>query len=130
MRLLIDTQIFIWLINNDERLGSKALQALRSTSNQLNFSYFSVFEMTIKASIGKLDYSPSVLDDLPKMGIDLLLPDTTTLQNYAIFNPNNKDPFDNALIAVAIHEKYSLVTSDPKILAVSAYDLSLIDATR
>lgn len=115
MRLLIDTQIFIWLINDDKRIGSKTIRALRSTLNQLSLSYFSIFEMTIKASIGKLDYDSTVLDDLPKMGIDLLLPDKTTLQNYTIFNPDNKDPFDNALIATAIHEKYSFVTIDPKV---------------
>lgn len=130
MKLLIDTQAFIWLINNDKRLGSKTLQVLSDTSNQLNLSYYSVFEMTIKANIGKLEYDPTILDDLPNMGVDLLFPDKTTLQNYAIFNPNNKDPFDNALITVAMHENCLLVTSDPKILTVSAYNLNLIDATK
>jgi len=129
MKLLIDTQAFIWLINDDNRLGSKALQTLRAASNQLNLSYFSVFEMTIKASIGKLDYDSTILNDLPKMGIDLLFPDKTTLQNYAIYNTDNKDPFDNALIAVAIHENCLFITSDPKILAVTAHNLNLLDAT-
>jgi PIN domain nuclease of toxin-antitoxin system len=130
MKLLIDTQAFIWLINEDKRLGDKALQTLRTSSNQLNLSYFSVFEMTIKASVDKLDYDATILDDLPKMGIDLLFPDETTLQNYTIFNPDNKDPFDNALIAVAIHENCLFVTSDPKILALSVHNLSLLDATK
>ena len=130
MKLLIDTQAFIWLINGDKRLGRKAFQTLRTSSNQLNLSYFSVFEMIIKTSIGKLDFNPTIISDLPRMGIDLLFPDETTLQNYAIFNANNKDPFDNALITVAIHENCLLVTSDPKILNVSAHNLKLIDATK
>ena len=130
MKLLIDTQAFIWLINSDKRLSNEAVEILKSTSNQLNLSYFSVFEMTIKASIGKLEYDPTLLDDLPHMGIDLLFPDKTTLQNYTIFNPNNRDPFDNALIAVAKHENCFFVTSDPKILVISRHDLNLIDATK
>jgi PIN domain nuclease of toxin-antitoxin system len=128
MKLLIDTQAFIWLVNGDQNLGSKALQTLRMTTNQLYLSYFSVFEMIIKASVGKLDYDPSILDDLPKIGIDLLLPDRATLQNYLIYNPSNKDPFDNALITVAINEKCLFVTSDSKILAVSTNNLKLLDA--
>jgi len=74
MRLLIDTQVFIWLINEDTRLGSAALKALRDTSNQVFISYFAFFEMTIKASVGKLDFDSSVMDDLPKMGIELIAP--------------------------------------------------------
>jgi len=130
MKLLIDTQAFIWLINNDKRLGSKAREALQNTANELNLSYFSVYEMIIKAAVGKLDYDPSVLDDLPKMSIDLLLPDKTTLQGYRIFSSDNKDPFDNALITVAIHEKCRFVTSDPKILNISLHSLRLLDARK
>ena len=130
MKLLIDTQVFIWLINNDKRLGDKTREILLSTSNELNISYFSVYEMVIKAAVGKLDYDPSVLDDLPSMGIDLLLPEMITLQSYMIFNPDNKDPFDNALITVAVHENCWLVTSDPKILNISLHSLRLLDATK
>jgi len=130
MRLLIDTQVFIWLINEDTRLGSAALKALRDTSNQVFISYFAFFEMTIKASVGKLDFDSSVMDDLPKMGIELIAPCRSALQKYAILNPDNKDPFDNILATVAVTEKCTFVTSDPKILAVSAHGLGLFDATK
>ncbi len=128
MKILIDTQIFIWLINDDKRLGKRTRTLLYDSANELNLSYFSMFEMTIKASVGKLDYDPGVLDDLPSMGIDLLLPDKTTLRDYKIFNADNKDPFDNALIAVAIYEGYTFITSDAKILASTNKGLKLLDA--
>ncbi len=130
MRLLIDTQVFIWLINEDARLGSATLKALQDTSNKVFMSYFSFFEMTIKASIGKLNFDSSLIDDLPKMGIELISPSNVALQKYAILNPDNKDPFDNILATVAITEKCTFVTSDPKILAVSAHGLNLLDATK
>ena len=130
MKLLLDTQVFIWLINNDGRLGKVTLEILRDPTNQLNISYFSVYEMIIKASIGKLEYDNSVIDDLPKMGIELLLPDAESLDNYSIYNPENKDPFDNALITVARKERCLLVTSDPKILSVSVQGLGLINALK
>jgi PIN domain nuclease of toxin-antitoxin system len=130
MKLLIDTPVFIWLINEDKRLGSNASRALQNISNQLYISYFSFFEMTIKASIGKLDYDHSILEDLPKMGIELVMPDTSVLQDYQIFNADNKDPFDTILVAVARTEKCTFVTSDPKILVISAQNLNLMDATK
>src|SRR5438270_12297726 len=120
MKLLIDTQAFIWLTNGDSQLGSNTLQALRDVSNQIYISYFSFFEMAIKASVGKLHYDSSILDDLPKMGIELVMPDEFLLRNYSIHNTDNKDPFDNVLITVARNEGCTLVTSDQKILTVAA----------
>ncbi|HJQ09316.1 MAG TPA: type II toxin-antitoxin system VapC family toxin [Candidatus Saccharimonadales bacterium] len=130
MKFLVDTQVFIWLINEDARLGVNTLETLQDTSNQIFISYFSFFEMTIKASIGKLNFDSSVMDDLPRMGIDLIAPSNSALQKYAIFNPDNKDPFDNILATVAITEKCTFITSDPKILTLSVRGLNLLDATK
>ena len=127
--LLIDTQVFVWLTNDDKRLGKITLQKLSDTANRVCISYFSFFEMTIKSSLDKLSYDSSILGDLTKMGIDLIMPDEEALKGYAIFNPENKDPFDNVLIAVARNEKCKFVTSNAKILAVSAPGFKSFDAT-
>ena len=103
--------------------------ALSDGNNRVYVSYFSFFEMTIKASIGKLSLNHSVISDLPQMGIEMVMPDVRALQGYTIFNPGNKDPFDNMLISVARIEKCTLVTSDAKILTVSVPGLKLLDAT-
>lgn len=128
MRLLIDTQVFIWLINEDKRLNVEVLEALSTPSNQVYISYFSFFEMAIKASTGKLNYDRSILNDLPKMGIELIMPSNEVLSTYKIFNSDNKDPFDNILIAVARNHKCIFVTADPKILTVSSPGLRFLDA--
>lgn len=130
MKLLLDTQVFIWLTNGDDKVGVKARHLLEDVSNQIYLSYFSCFEMTIKASIGKLDYDPSILDDLPKMGIELIMPSTTVLENYVVFNPHNKDPFDNMLIAVACEENTTFITSDQKVLSTSYSGFKVIEATK
>ena len=86
--------------------------------------------MTLKASIGKLVYDSSILEDLPSMGIELIMPDTVVLNGYKIFNPENKDPFDNILIATALNEKCLFVTSDSRILSTNLHSLNLVDATK
>ena len=130
MKLLLDTQTFIWLINDDRALGKVARITLYDTTSELKLSYFSVFEMTIKASIGKLDYDSSLIDDLPKMGVELLMPGLKTLDGYTILNPSNKDPFDNALMVTALNEGYVFMTSDTKILNTTVSGLKLVDATK
>ncbi|HSX06308.1 MAG TPA: type II toxin-antitoxin system VapC family toxin [Candidatus Saccharimonadia bacterium] len=130
MRLLIDTQVFIWLINDDKRIGTKTLKFLNDSSNQINLSYFSLFEMKIKATIGKLEYDDSVVDDLQGMDIKLVMPTTDALKSYAVPNSANKDPFDNILIATARSEEYTFITSDPKILDLSVQGLRLHDARK
>jgi PIN domain nuclease of toxin-antitoxin system len=128
VKLLLDTQVFIWLINDDKRLGSKADNLLRDRSNVIYISYFSVFEMTIKSASGKLDFDYTVIDDLPKIDINLLMPDEKTLESYKIYNAANRDPFDNALITIAIIENFRLITVDKNILETTEVNLRLINA--
>lgn len=130
MKFLIDTQVLVWLTEEDSRLGAKTLEQLTDLSHTVHVSYFSFFEMAIKASIGKMKYDNSVVEDLPVMGVELIMPDRLVLGRYKIYNPANKDPFDNILISVAIGEKCTFVTSDPKILGVSEPDLVVLDATQ
>lgn len=130
MNILIDTQVLVWLVTDDPRLGKESKEILTDTKNGVSISYFSFFGMTIKASIGKLSWDTSLIDDLPSMGIELIMPDIDTLQNYAILNPANKDPFDNVIVSVARSGNSTLMTSDPKILAISNLGLSVIDASK
>jgi PIN domain nuclease of toxin-antitoxin system len=129
MKILVDTQVFVWLVNQDPKLGATALNILSDTSNRIFISYFSFFEITIKASIGKMTLSSSIIEDLPLMGIEFLDPDISALKGYAIFNPNNRDPFDNILISIARNEKFKFMTSDHKILNTSLVGLKFLDAT-
>lgn len=130
MDILIDTQVLVWLVTGDPRLGKVAREALVDTTNVVSISYFSFFEMTIKASIGKLSWNTSLINDLPSMGIELIMPDAEALVGYAILNPANKDPFDNIIVSVARSRNAVLMTSDPKILAITIPGFSIIDASK
>lgn len=130
MKILIDTQVFVWLVTQDSSLGQNALETLSDTSNRVFISYFSFFEMKIKESIGKMSIDISILDDLPSMGIELLDADVNALRNYRIFHTDNRDPFDNMLISIALNEKCSLMTSDNKVLATHVDAFKLINARK
>ena len=58
MTFLLDTDIFLWFVNDDPRL-SNALKDLIEDEN--NFSYLSIaslWEMSIKYNLGKLRLVP------------------------------------------------------------------------
>lgn len=130
MKVLLDTQVFIWLINADKRIGATTYKISNDGSNEINLSYFSLFEMKIKATVGKLTYDDSIVDDLPEMGVELIMPTTDALEKYRIYNENNRDPFDNILIATALSERCTFISSDPKILGLTVRGLRVHNAQK
>ncbi len=128
--ILLDTHVVIWLYENRANLGSHAVQLLENKDQPLAISYISLMEMAIKNATGKLHYEDKVFDDFVEQDIQLLMPDRALLSNYRIFNPDNKDRFDNLLIATALDNRYALMTTDHKILAAKIPRLRTIDASK
>lgn len=71
MRLLLDTQIFIWWDSEPERLPARLRSFCENPANTLVLSVASVWEMQIKSQLGKLELSrpsPALLQSIrPKM---------------------------------------------------------------
>jgi len=60
MKLLLDTHILIWLIAGSEKLNKTARYAIEDENNSLHFSIASLWEITIKTSLGKLELGMSL----------------------------------------------------------------------
>lgn len=115
MKLLLDTQVLLWAAGNSKRLSAAARKLLNDPANELCFSAASLWEITIKVSLGRKDFrvEPRVLrrglldngyTELPitsqhAVGVDGL-PDL------------HRDPFDRLLLAQALSEGITLVTAD------------------
>ncbi len=54
MNLLLDTHAFLWFITNDPRLSSQAQSLIQVPANRRLLSMASLWEVAIKASLGKL----------------------------------------------------------------------------
>ncbi|MEX5592837.1 type II toxin-antitoxin system VapC family toxin [Pseudomonas orientalis] len=54
MRVLLDTHILLWALNDDPRLSSKALRLIENAAD-VYVSAATFWEMAIKVSMGKLD---------------------------------------------------------------------------
>jgi PIN domain nuclease of toxin-antitoxin system len=115
-------------LNEDNQLGNATKDIIENSENRVFVSYFSLFEITLKANLGKLQVDSGYVEGLAKIGIDILYPKTAELVGYRIFSAKNKDPFDNMLIATAISENCDFVTSDQDILIVQENGFTVFDA--
>jgi PIN domain nuclease of toxin-antitoxin system len=61
-RFLLDTHVFLWLIQGDPQLSSRVRAIIADDTNQLNFSVVSIWEIAIKLNIGKLKIEHSIED--------------------------------------------------------------------
>jgi len=113
MRLLIDTHILLWAAADE--LPPEAARFIQNMDNTLLFSPASIWEVVIKRSLGREDFSvdPASLysgllgagyHELPITGRHTLL--------VSNLPPLHKDPFDRILIAQSASEGIPLLTSD------------------
>ncbi len=115
MNLLLDTHTFIWYVEGSAELSQAARQAIEHPENQGFVSMASLWEMSIKVGLGKLELqSPfeTVLDDIAENGFELLpIHFAHTLENTRL-DWHHKDPFDRLLIAQARVEAMPVVGRD------------------
>jgi PIN domain nuclease of toxin-antitoxin system len=115
MRVLIDTQVLLWGLQNEQRL-SRRVQTLLPVAD-VWISVASLWEIITKVQIGKLALPAPVGDYLPaklKANGILVLPITFDHVKHVEGLPlHHRDPFDRILIAQSLEEKLPVITSDP-----------------
>ena len=115
MKLLLDTHAFIWWDGDPAKLSAAALAALRDPMNEVWLSVVSVWEMVIKAQLGKLTLRLPLVDIVNQQlanGLRLLpitLAHVLAVERLPLIH---KDPFDRALIGQANVEGGELVSGD------------------
>ena len=127
MKLLLDTHALIWFISGDNKLGEQAKEAFLNQDNMLYFSKVSLWEMTIKISLGKLILAEHWLTAIEKEmisnGIQWLDIDIDHCKTLADLPFHHRDPFDRLLISQAISESMSIISIDRQF---SHYPLDII----
>jgi PIN domain nuclease of toxin-antitoxin system len=117
VRLLLDTQAFLWFVLNDLRLSATARALLTDPNNELLISPASYWEIAIKVSIGKYQVPwpfQDFIDDQIAQNQLTILPITTAHAAAVIPLPfHHRDPFDRLIVAQALVEGIPLVSADP-----------------
>ncbi|MFC3120021.1 type II toxin-antitoxin system VapC family toxin [Agaribacter flavus] len=114
MNILLDTHVFIWLNTTPEQLSSRALAICESLDNELYLSMASAWEMSIKASLGKLTL-PIPWDVMLKRQQQengLRIMDITVEHLTHTLPRHHGDPFDRLLLSQSVIEGMPLISRD------------------
>ena len=116
MRLLLDTHSFLWFISEDPKLSPRARQLIEDPANDVLLSMASVWEMAIKAGLGKLQFSQPFEVLVPAQialnAVELLPITLDHLIGVSRLPFHHRDPFDRLIVAQALTEKIAVVGTD------------------
>jgi PIN domain nuclease of toxin-antitoxin system len=123
VKLLLDTHLLLWAAGQPERLSQEARQLIEDQSNELLFSTASLWEVVIKRGLGRDDFKvdPRLLRrGLLDNGYGELSIASQHVVAIDTLPPLHKDPFDRVLVAQAMVEGITLLTTDAVVASYSA----------
>ena len=112
MNLLLDTHTLVWVLENNPTLTAAAREAIIDGDNTIYVSAVSVWEISIKKALGKLDAPDTLLDEIERHRFTPLEITLEHSDRAGKLPPIHLDPFDRMLIAQAQAEQLTLVTRD------------------
>jgi PIN domain nuclease of toxin-antitoxin system len=116
VRLLLDTHILLWAVNEPHRVSAAAERAVMAVENELFVSAISSYEIANKYRLGKLPQCEVIVEAWPELieTIGASTMDLTSRHCYvaARLDWQHRDPFDRMLAAQAMLEGLTLVSSD------------------
>lgn len=116
MKLLLDTHAFLWMLEGSARLSRPARAAINDEANSKFVSFATLWEVTIKASLGKLELQEPWIETMrtisrltPALVLACSQPHLEALYKLPL---KHRDPFDRMIIAQALVEKAAIVSND------------------
>ncbi len=114
MRLLLDTHILIWCLEESDDLPDKARRLILS-AEEVYASTANIWEIIFKQSIGRLDMSihhNDLVEAVAESGFGMLHIKPDHAIKIMDLEEYHRDPFDRMLIAQSLVEPLHLVTHD------------------
>ena len=129
VRVLLDTQAWLWMLMAPERFSTAALGLVESRSGALVLSAASAWEIGIKHGLGRLELPvpPEKLipDLMLRSGVEPLPITHAHALRAGALPPHHRDPFDRVLVAQAQIEGLPILTSD---VQIRLYDVEVVHA--
>lgn len=117
MRLLIDTQCWLWMSASPERLSKRTQELLRDAGTERLLSVASIWELAIKYQLGRislpvapLDFVPSRLETTQTAALGI---SAAHALRVGVLPRHHRDPFDRMIVAQALIEGVAVLTADP-----------------
>ena len=120
MKLLLDTQIFIWFQLNDTQLPDHIRQLIEDPANDAFVSHLSFMEITIKQVVNRLPtfrvLTEELIDKVEADGFSIMPVLFSHIAAYRRipFFEDHRDPFDRLMLATALAEQIPVISADEK----------------
>jgi len=125
MRLLLDTNILIRMLEEPHRLSARVRDLVDDLDNDLVVTTVSLVEIAIKVGTGKLVMPSELLARLDALGCELLPVHARHAMQMARLPGVHKDPFDRLIVAQAMADDLMLITTDRHL---AHYGVAMIQA--
>lgn len=131
MKYLLDTHAIIWALIEPDKLSSKVRKIIENPENIILVSSISLWEISLKYSLGKLGIIGIGPDEIPgflkEMGIELISLEPNESATYHYLNASwHKDPFDKMLIWQTRQRNLTLISADKNISKYQSSDIKVI----
>lgn len=126
MRLLLDSHVCLWWLDDHPSLGPRCRAALEE-ADEARFSAVTPWELGIKRALGRLVIPDGLVGALTAAGFEPLPITAAHAERAPDLPAHHRDPFDRMLVAQAQLEALTLVSGDE---ALRAYEVDLLDARR
>jgi len=122
MRVLLDTHVLLWALAEPTMMDAQTRAAIEAGDNEVLVSAASIWEISIKAGLGRLDFAFEAAD-IARAALDTGFTELAVRANAAALVGRlpslHRDPFDRLLVAQAIVEPATLYTADPQLVPYS-----------
>jgi PIN domain nuclease of toxin-antitoxin system len=116
MRYLLDTSVWLWSIGSVNKINQLGRELLADGKQELYLSAASSWEISIKASSGKLQLPGPPPSFIPRLLAEQRITPLPILHQHALavydLPKHHSDPFDRLLIAQAQTEEMVVLTAD------------------
>ena len=112
---LLDTNVLIWFLDGSSHLSSSVKEVIENTENDIYVSIACLWEIAIKRSIQKLEFTLSfqeIYRAIAKIQATLLPIYQGHLEELEVLPFHHRDPFDRLIIAQAKSESLTILTKD------------------
>ena len=115
MTYLLDTHTILWYLAGNNQLSRKAIDIIDSDSNSCMVSVVSLWEASIKVSLGKLSLKikPSAMESVLN-GFNITVLPIASLHLFVLETLpfHHRDPFDRLIISQAIADNLTIISKD------------------
>jgi PIN domain nuclease of toxin-antitoxin system len=119
LKFLLDTHIWLWLVEDPDHLSRRTMQELKGTDNELWLSPISTWEILTLHQKGRIKLYGDITEWIAHaVSATRLTPFTHEVALAGRQFPYNLDPADRFLSATALVFDLTLVTADERLLGL------------